>query len=77
MSSYVPSSDDAWTCLAPAEAGLDPDRLKDAVQFAIDHESTMDRDIGQALATGHFSEPMPEGETIPVKLGSAPRRGRA
>lgn len=35
-----------------------------AVTFAQQHESTMDRDIGAALADGHFSEPLPDGEII-------------
>lgn len=48
----------------PHEAGFDPDRLSDAVAFAVANESTMDRDIGKALAGGHFSEPLPDGEIL-------------
>ena len=49
---------------APAEAGFDAARLDEAVAFAHAHESAMDRDVGQALAGGHFSEPLPDGEII-------------
>lgn len=50
--------------IAPTEAGFDPARLAKAVRFAIEHDSDMDRDIGAALAGGHFSEPLPDGEII-------------
>ncbi|MEM9140751.1 MAG: serine hydrolase, partial [Pseudomonadota bacterium] len=40
----------------------------EAVAYAQAHESAMDRDIGAALAGGHFSEPLPDGEIIgPVR----------
>lgn len=32
--------------------------------FALANQSTMDRDIGAALADGHFSEPLPDGEIV-------------
>lgn len=43
-------------------------RFAQAVAYAKAHESQMDRDIGAALAGGHFSEPLPDGEIIgPVR----------
>ncbi|MEM1047430.1 MAG: serine hydrolase [Pseudomonadota bacterium] len=61
---YFPPGDGTWETIVPEKAGLDPAAIKAAKTFALDHESTMDRDIGRALATGHFSEPMPDGEII-------------
>ena len=52
----------------PAEAGFDADLLVKAAAFAQANDSVMDRDIGRALAGGHFSEPLPDGEIIgPVR----------
>ena len=48
----------------PAAAGMSAERLEQAVAFARRAESPMDRDIGRALAGGHFSEPLPDGEII-------------
>lgn len=42
--------------------------LEAAVDFALANESAMDRDIGRALAGGHFSEALPDGEIVgPVR----------
>lgn len=60
---YLPAPD-AWETIDPADAGFDVGRLAEAIAFAKKHESTMDRDIGKALAGGHFSEPLPDGEII-------------
>ena len=44
-----------------------------AISFAVANESKMDRDIGAALAGGHFSEPLPGGEIIgPVRPRGTP-----
>lgn len=64
MAAYVPGPGNAWETAAPADLGLDASAIDDAVAYAIAHESKMDRDIGRALDTGHFSEPMPEGEIL-------------
>ncbi len=57
-----------WQRTTAIEAGFDPDALAEAVAFAQAHESTMNRDIAEALSGGHFSEPLPDGEIIgPVK----------
>lgn len=49
------------------------EQIKDAVAFALAHESQMDRDIGKALEQGHFGEPWPIGQTIgPVTPRSEP-----
>ena len=46
--------------------------LSQAIEFAIENESKMDRDIGAALEQGHFEEPWPIGKTIgPVKRRKA------
>ena len=64
---------DAITSVAPAEAGVDAAKLEEAIAFARANESTMDRDIGRALATGHFAEPLPDGEIIgPVAMRGDP-----
>lgn len=53
---------------SPKESGFDPAALDDAVQFAVQNESGMDRNIAAALEQGHFGEPWPIGQTIgPVK----------
>ncbi|MFK7944753.1 MAG: serine hydrolase domain-containing protein [Paracoccaceae bacterium] len=52
------------TPIDAAAAGFDPAALSDAIAFAKAHESGMDRDISAALAGGHFSEPLPDGEII-------------
>lgn len=64
MNRYFPPKGEAWEAVPPADAGLDPGRVEAIIRFACDNESTMDRDIGRALETGHFSEPMPDGEII-------------
>ena len=52
----------------PEEVGFSKERLSKAVEFAIQNESTMDRDIGMALDKGHFDEPWPIRKTLgPVK----------
>lgn len=57
----------------PAGAGFDSDALAEAIEYAKGHESTMNRDIGAALADGHFGEPWPIGQTIgPVRDRAEP-----
>lgn len=52
----------------PAEVGFDPEALGHVADFCMANESRMNRDIGEALASGHFGEPWPIGKTIgPVK----------
>jgi CubicO group peptidase (beta-lactamase class C family) len=52
----------------PQKAGMDGGLLSKAIDFAIENESSMDRNIGAALEKGHFEEPWPIGKTIgPVK----------
>ena len=48
----------------PEKAGLNSELLEKAIQFAVDNESSMNRDIGAALEQGHFEEPWPIGKTI-------------
>jgi CubicO group peptidase (beta-lactamase class C family) len=72
MSSYWPKPGD-WQRTTPDAVGLDEAALAQAVAFAVDHESSMDRDIGRALEEGHFSEPPPINEVIgPVKDRAGP-----
>ena len=62
-----------WPVMRTKNAGFDVPRLDVAVQFAIDNESRMKRDIGAALIEGHFEEPWPIGKTIgPVKNRADP-----
>ena len=52
----------------PEKEGLNRELLVKAIQFAVDNESSMNRDIGAALEQGHLEEPWPIGKTIgPVK----------
>lgn len=72
MTAYWPEVDD-WQRVAPEAAGLDAAAVERAVAFAIARESSMKRDIGQALEEGHFSEPPPINEIIgPVKDRAEP-----
>ena len=48
----------------PEAAGFDAEKLAQAVDFALAHESNMDRDVGRALASGHFSEEGPDGRIL-------------
>ncbi len=57
-----------WPEAAPEALGLDPEGVETAVAFALEHESTMDRDVAAALVDGHFGEPWPIRKVIgPVK----------
>ena len=64
MTDYVPGAGAAWERIEPAAAGADPAGIQAAVDYAIAHESPMNRDIAAALAGGHFSEPPPLGDII-------------
>lgn len=64
MTAYCPQSGKPWKTVSAAEVGLDPDGVQAAVEFALQNESQMDRDIGRALGSGHFSEPLPDGEVL-------------
>ena len=57
----------------PEKAGLNSELIENAIQFAINNESTMDRDIGAALEQGHFEEPWPIGKTIGPVAGKQVR----
>ncbi len=64
MTQYVPPQGDDWATIIAQEAGFTTQGVQSIIDFAIANESQMDRDIGTALATGHFSEPMPDGEIL-------------
>ena len=52
----------------PKAFGFDEKRLSAAIEYAITHESKMDRDIATALAKGYFEEPADLGHIVrPVK----------
>lgn len=53
-----------WLEVKPEEVGFDAAALNEAISYAIQNESQMDRDIGTALAEGHFGEPWPICKTI-------------
>ena len=56
------------TTSTPEDAVFNARALDAATQFAVQSESTMDRNIAAALEQGHFGEPWPIGQTIgPVK----------
>ncbi len=57
-----------WNVIDAHAAGMDEGVLSEAINFAIQNESNMDRDIGAALEQGYFEEPWPIGKRIgPVK----------
>lgn len=59
--------------LSTDHAGFDAAGLDDAISFAIQNESKMNRDIAAALADGHFEEPWPIRKVIgPVKSRKDP-----
>ncbi len=43
---YVPPPGDAWERRDPAEMGLDPARLQEAVDYTLAHETSLSRDAG-------------------------------
>ena len=59
----------------PKAFGFDEKRLSAAIEYAITHESKMDRDIATALAKGLFEEPAYAGHVVgpvnPRKVGSS------
>ena len=62
-----------WEVKDAEKAGFNENLLNKAINFAIDNESQMNRDIGAALEDGHFEEPWPIGKTIgPVKNRADP-----
>lgn len=62
-----------WHLAGAAKAGFDVDALTKAIEFCLANESEMDRDIGRALADGHFDEPWPIGKTVgPTKNRADP-----
>lgn len=46
---YVPEPGDAWETRRPEEVGMDPQRLQEAVDYALSHETSMPQDPGQYL----------------------------
>ena len=46
---YVPGPDDQWERRRPEQAGLDPERLAEAVSYAESHETHLDRSLYRAL----------------------------
>jgi CubicO group peptidase (beta-lactamase class C family) len=61
---YFPGTGSDWANIEPAAAGFDAGRLRDAVDFAIANESSMDRDVQKALENRLFDEPPPWGDII-------------
>ena len=70
---YFPGPGRDWQTVGPAEAGMDPDGVEAAVAFAVENESTLDRDIQRALENRAFGEPPPLGDIIgPTRPRSDP-----
>ena len=56
---YYPTRDD-WRTIDPLDAGMDPERLADAVAFAREAETPWPRDLSRGLAAGAaIKEPPP------------------
>lgn len=63
----------SWEIAGAEEAGFDVDALRTAIDHCIANDSQMNRNIGEALAEGHFGESGPIGQTIgPVRNRAAP-----
>lgn len=76
MTAYFPPPHPKWQTADPADAGLDPDRLAEAVAFAEAHETPWPRDLENAafLPTMTEHEPAPWNRILgPI----APRGGPA
>jgi CubicO group peptidase (beta-lactamase class C family) len=71
--SYFPGPDGTeWRRLDPAEAGVDPVRLREAASLAETRETPWGRDIGAVLAAGFFEKP-PHNEVLgPTRPRGAP-----
>ena len=69
---YVPPPSNDWERMTPAAAGMDADRLAEAVKFAEDHETAWSRDLAEQIAKGAF-EPAPWNEILgPTKPRGGP-----
>src|SRR5688572_10090953 len=53
---YTPTRTE-WAATAPADAGFDPAKLAEAIQFHQANETPWPRDVLQHLKTGHFEPP--------------------
>ncbi len=69
---YFPDSDDNWKSASATEANFDPILIEDAVNFALNHETKIERNIQQALENKAFGEPAPWGDIIGI---TRPRSG--
>ncbi len=56
---YYPDKHD-WTMKSPQSQGLDPDRIQQAVDFALEHEYSGDKDLRIAILKGFAHEPFHE-----------------
>jgi len=54
---YFPPHGAGWATHTPREAGFDPARLQDAVDFAIANENTEPRDLALTIALSRAKEP--------------------
>jgi CubicO group peptidase (beta-lactamase class C family) len=50
---YYPGAGDTWQSRPPAESGVDPDLLSEAIEYVQQHESDMDIDLRANLARGN------------------------
>jgi CubicO group peptidase (beta-lactamase class C family) len=57
---YFPPPGDAWSTVNPAEAGIDPARLSEAVAFAQANEVPWPRDVRAQIEKDTANEPYPE-----------------
>jgi CubicO group peptidase (beta-lactamase class C family) len=63
--SYFPGTGTGWDIISASDAGFSTDGLKSAVDYAINNESSMDRDVLKALVEKRaFAEPPPWGDII-------------
>ena len=57
---YVPGAGEDWRTCHPADAGFDPVALTSAVDWALEHETTMPTDPGQYLRDRFAGQPHQE-----------------
>lgn len=54
---YVPPAYQEWEERSPSDLGLNPDRIEEARQMALDHENSVEEDLRIAILKGFSHEP--------------------
>ena len=70
---YFPGPGDAWESRGPEEMGFDPERLRGAVDYAVEHESDFGPDLASAMAERLAGDPL--GEILGPMKARGPANG--